>query len=259
MTGLTPDTPTAGPPGLNPGPSTADTVDMKHILVVDPLEERRRIVADLLAAVGWLPLTADHPWQALATLQAGTPVQLVIINGGEQSAAGLALVHHLRGRRELRHLPVLQLLGDATEDALREARRAGVSLCMNYTAGFEDLLLRLALLMGNDSPTRHVMQALPSGIVDQAVADVWRIQARLLHHPYLTPGTVHATREVLERLLSVRRDDASIEAAMALTRVPRSGLALRDWADRYLPAPPRALDPDFERMMSRCVGRLVPV
>jgi hypothetical protein len=151
------------------------------------------------------------------------PLRLIVVNGGSHSSAGLALSYLLRTCRDWAHIPVLQLGGDDDESEAREATRAGVNFHIGYDTGFEDLLLRLALMMGNEPATRAIVEASPASAFDEALTQVWQAQTDLLHHPHLLPGTLHAAREVLERLLSLRRDEASVEAAMALTRVPRGG------------------------------------
>ena len=228
---------------------------MSHILIVDPVAPRCRVVLELLATVGWEPEAVATPWDALGVLE-HKPLRLIIVNGGNHSSAGLALSYLLRTRRDWAHIPVLQLGGDEDEAETREARRAGMNLHIGYDIGFEELLLRLALLMGNGPATRSIIEASPEGAFDEALTQIWQAQTELLHDPHLLPGTLYAAREVLERLLSLRRDDASVEAAMALTRVPRGGPALRQWADRHLPCPPQTLDPAFERLMGRCFAPL---
>ncbi|KAB0580927.1 hypothetical protein F7Q92_12575 [Ideonella dechloratans] len=228
---------------------------MSHILIVDPVAPRCRVVLELLATVGWEPEAVPTPWEALEVIK-HKPLRLIVVNGGQHSSAGLALSYLLRTCREWAHIPVLQLGGDDDESEAREATRAGVNFHIGYDIGFEDLLLRLALMMGNEPATRAIVEASPASAFDEALTQVWQAQTELLHHPHLLPGTLHAAREVLERLLSLRRDDASVDAAMALTRVPRGGPALRQWADRHLPCPPQTLDPAFERLMGRCVSPL---
>ncbi len=231
---------------------------MSHILIVDPVAARSRVVLELLATVGWEPEAVRTPWEALEVLRR-TPVRLMLVSGGVHGSAGLALGYLMRTCTAWQHIPMLQLGGDDTETEWREARRAGLNLCIGYEAGFEELLLQVALAMGNGEVTRAVIDNAPPAAFDAALAQAWQAQIDLLHHPHLMPGSLHAAREMLERLLSVRHDEAAIEAALTLTRVPKGGPALRRWADQHLPCPPKVMDSDFERLMSRCLGPVAVV
>lgn len=230
---------------------------MRRILIVDPQSNRRKVMSDLLSAIGWVPILADDPWQSLERLRQ-TTVHLAIINAEEQGSAGLALVHMLRSRRGTMALPVLMLGNTHGSVLLQSARRAGVSLCLDNALSLEDLLLRLALLMGNDAVSRAVLNATDAMLVDRTVNDVWLSQIQLLHSRDLNPGSLNAALEVLERLLSVRRDDDCIEAAQTLTRLPHALTDLIRWADRYVPALPRSLDVSFERWMNRLMTADLP-
>jgi CheY-like chemotaxis protein len=226
---------------------------MSNILVLDPVPTRRRVVVDLLNAVGWKVFEAEQPWEALALLKV-TPIRLLIVNAGAQNAAGLALVHHLRTRAETRHIPALQLGYGVTGDPTHEAHRAGVNHRLDYDVGVADLVLGIALLMGQDPATRAVLAGMAQPAISLQVTSIWQAQIELLDGPSLTPGGSYAAREVLERLLSVREDDLGADAALALTGVPHAGALLRSWAGQYLPQPAMRLDPGFERLMGRCLG-----
>ncbi|MEM6281068.1 MAG: hypothetical protein AAF787_02660 [Chloroflexota bacterium] len=79
---------------------------MSNILIAHGKRTRRIILAAYVRSAGMEPVIAATCTEALAALD-HRPVHLVIAGAATTDDYGVDVVHYIRGREDLRHLPVL--------------------------------------------------------------------------------------------------------------------------------------------------------
>jgi signal transduction histidine kinase len=117
------------------------SADRAHVLVADDNADMRDYLRRLLA-VRWDVATVSNGRQALAAIQRRRP-ELVISDVMMPELDGLGLVGELRGRPELRELPVILLSARAGEEARIEGLRAGASDYLYKPFTSRELLARV--------------------------------------------------------------------------------------------------------------------
>ncbi len=98
-----------------------------RILIVDDSSTMRRIIINTLNKLGYKEChEAGNGREAVERL-AATPVDMVITDWNMPEMSGLEFIKAVRGNDATKHLPVLMVTTNASQDDLLEAMRAGVS------------------------------------------------------------------------------------------------------------------------------------
>ena len=98
-----------------------------RILCVDDVREMRQALIKVLRKLGYKYfLEAENGAAALRLLRT-KKVSLVILDWNMPKMSGLELLGEIRSDPKLRHLPVLMVTGDSTEEGVLEAIEAGVN------------------------------------------------------------------------------------------------------------------------------------
>jgi two-component system chemotaxis response regulator CheY len=101
-------------------------LDLK-ILVVDDFESMRRIVKQMLNALGFRDITlADDGQSALPLLQQGN-FGLLITDWNMPQMEGIELVRAVRADPRLKNLPILMVTAEAQRERIIQAAQAGVN------------------------------------------------------------------------------------------------------------------------------------
>lgn len=106
-------------------------------LVVDDFSTMRRIVRNLLKELGYVNVEeAEDGAHALQKLELGG-FDFVVTDWNMPNMDGLTLLQSIRGRDELKHLPVLMITAEAKKENIIAAAQAGASgyIVKPFTAG----------------------------------------------------------------------------------------------------------------------------
>jgi len=100
-----------------------------HILIVDDYQSMRRMLADILKAVGFRNVAyADDgavAWKKLN--EAEKPFGLVLLDWNMPDVSGMELLMRIRKSEHLKDLPVLMVTAEAEEQQVVEAIAQGVT------------------------------------------------------------------------------------------------------------------------------------
>ena len=97
------------------------------ILIVDELATMRRIIKNLLRSLGFNNTQeADDGLTALTMLKK-IDFDFVITDWNMPGLTGIDLLKHIRADDELKNLPVLMVVAEATREQILEAAQAGVN------------------------------------------------------------------------------------------------------------------------------------
>lgn len=98
-----------------------------RFLVVDDFSTMRRIVRNLLKELGFNNIDeAEDGAVALQKLERGA-FDFVVTDWNMPNMDGLTLLQSIRGRPELKHLPVLMITAEAKKENIIAAAQAGAS------------------------------------------------------------------------------------------------------------------------------------
>ncbi len=98
----------------------------KTFLIVDDSASMRQLVSFTLKDAGYDVIAADNGKEALDRLSA-TRVDMVITDLNMPEMDGITLIRELRGRPDLRFVPIVMLTTEAQEAKKQEGRAAGAS------------------------------------------------------------------------------------------------------------------------------------
>ncbi len=99
---------------------------MKTILVVDDDPVSVRLIEMILVRNGYASATANSAAEALAWLEGGQPVEMVITDQNMGLTSGLDLYSALRSDSRYRNIPVILCTGLADRATVEEAMRRGI-------------------------------------------------------------------------------------------------------------------------------------
>ncbi|MGD9852639.1 MAG: response regulator [Nitrospirales bacterium] len=120
---------------------------MKHILVVDDEPMVRRVIYLILEQEGYGCVEARNGQEAMAALKGDPPVDLVITDNQMPMMNGLQLIAYLKTSPSHRHLPIVLLSGQLSEEVQALAIAKGVSAFLSKPLDVGELLGTVNLLM----------------------------------------------------------------------------------------------------------------
>ncbi len=141
------------------------TLQDTKVLVVDDNATHRRILCDELERWRMRSLAAESAVHALEqleqSLQAGDPVQLMLIDMNMPEMDGLALIERVRERPELASTPIMMLTSSGQRDEAAQCRSLGVTSYVVKPVRMGEL---------RDALVRAVTQSAPSQSATSAAA-----------------------------------------------------------------------------------------
>ena len=117
---------------------------MTRILLVDDHAAARRALRCYLEELGYQCEEAEHGAAALAWLEEGHPVDLVITDNQMPIMDGLTFLKTFATRATRKNLRVLLYSGNLTEELEREALQAGAYAVLAKPYKFHDLVVTLS-------------------------------------------------------------------------------------------------------------------
>jgi len=125
------------------------------VLIVDDVEDNRRIYTMFLTAAGFHVRTAADGHEALARVHALRP-DVVVMDFAIPGIDGWQVTRRLKRDSRTRSIPVIALTGHVLAGAEREARRAGCDMFLTKPCLPEDLQRHIEHLTMGPATTRRV-------------------------------------------------------------------------------------------------------
>lgn len=132
--------------------ANAQTVDLtvlqgKTIVVADDEEANRKIVKAYLENAGSLVLEATYGTDVLEILEAGTRVHAVLMDMHMPVMGGVQVTRLMRAHNGRKHIPVIALTANFTDNHVQEALEAGMNDFISKPIDKKQMLEKLALLL----------------------------------------------------------------------------------------------------------------
>jgi signal transduction histidine kinase len=141
------DEPLAAPTAKGPVIGLAEADRGKRILIVEDDADARRLLAQLLAPLGFVIAEAADGVEAVAGV-AGCCPDLIIMDWRMPNLDGLEATRRIRAMREEKGPPILMCTANAFEEQRREAMAAGASAFLAKPVRQEDLYAALETHLG---------------------------------------------------------------------------------------------------------------
>ncbi len=122
----------------------------RHILLVDDHEMARHALKLFLEQQGYTCEEADNGTTALAQLEAGQAVDLVISDNKMPGMTGMEFLTKLKNHAHLSSIPVILYSGNLTEDQYIQARKIGAHAVLNKPYKFVSLLATVKELLSSE-------------------------------------------------------------------------------------------------------------
>ncbi len=119
----------------------------KSIMLVDDSVTLVRTVADILRSVGFQVETAPDAEKALATLDTGVKVDLLITDLNMPGMDGIELIQRVRTLKRYKFIPILFLSTESQQAKRREAKAAGASGWLVKPVTADELLKTIAMVL----------------------------------------------------------------------------------------------------------------
>ncbi len=113
---------------------------MKRILLVDDHEMARRALKHFLEHHGYACEEAEHGAAALAWLEQGQHVNLIVPDNQMPVMTGLEFLVQVRANPHFGTIPFILYSGDITDEIQRQAHQAGVMAVLNKPYNFSDFV-----------------------------------------------------------------------------------------------------------------------
>ncbi len=113
---------------------------MKRILLVDDLEMARQVLKLVLEQQGYACDEAEHGAAALAWLEQGQHVDLIISDNQMPGMTGLEFLVQVRVNPHFDTIPFILYSGNITDEIQRQAYQAGAMAVLNKPYNFSDFL-----------------------------------------------------------------------------------------------------------------------
>ncbi len=104
---------------------------MKRILLVDDHEMARQTLKLFLEHQGYACEEAEHGAAALAWLEQGQHVDLIVSDNQMPVMTGLEFLVQVRANPHFRTIPFIMYSGNLTDEVQRQAHQAGVMAVLN--------------------------------------------------------------------------------------------------------------------------------
>ena len=111
-----------------------------QIFLVDDHQMARRALKLLLEQQGYTCEEADDGASALAKLEAGQAVDLIISDNQMPVMSGMELLVNLKTHSRLSSIPVILYSGNLTDELRKQARQVGAYAVFTKPYNFADLL-----------------------------------------------------------------------------------------------------------------------
>lgn len=133
---------------------------LASVLVVDDLEDLRRLIAIALRRAGFDVLEANNGEAAIAMIETQS-IDVVVLDMGLPAMSGTDVVRVLRGRSETLTLPILLMTGSGTSQSVIEGLDAGADDFLAKPVRLDELVARVrAHLRSNAAWSRLVADEL---------------------------------------------------------------------------------------------------
>jgi len=113
---------------------------MKRILLVDDHAMARQVLKLFLEHQGYACEEAEHGAVALAWLEQGQHVDLIVSDNQMPVMTGLEFLVQVRANPHFGSIPFILYSGNITDEIQRQAHQAGVLAVMNKPYNFSDFL-----------------------------------------------------------------------------------------------------------------------
>jgi len=113
---------------------------MKRILLVDDHEMARRALKHFLEHHGYACEEAEHGATALAWLEQGQYVDLIVSDNHMPVMTGLEFLVQVRANPHFGSIPFILYSGNITDEIQRQAHQAGVMAVLNKPYNFSDFV-----------------------------------------------------------------------------------------------------------------------
>ena len=121
-----------------------------QILLVDDHQMARLALQLLLEQQGYVCEVADEGASALARLEAGPPVDLVISDNQMPVMTGMELLVKVKTDSHLSSIPVILYSGNLTEELQKQARQIGAHAVFSKPYNFAYLLATVAKVLSRE-------------------------------------------------------------------------------------------------------------
>ncbi len=111
---------------------------MKRILLVDDHEMARQTLRLFLEQDGYACKEAEHGATALAWLEQGQNVDLIVSDNHMPVMTGLEFLVQVRANPHFGSIPFILYSGNITDEIQRQAHQAGVMAVLNKPYNFSD-------------------------------------------------------------------------------------------------------------------------
>ncbi len=113
---------------------------MKRILLVDDHEMARQVLKQVLEQQGYACKEAEHGAAALAWLEQGQNVDLIVSDNQMPVMTGLEFLVQVRANPHFGSIPFILYSGNITDEIQRQAHQAGALAVLNKPYNFSDFL-----------------------------------------------------------------------------------------------------------------------
>ena len=113
---------------------------MKRILLVDDHEKARQVLKLLLEQHGYACDEAEHGAVALAWLEQGQQVDLIIADNDMPVMTGLEFLVQVKANPHFGTIPFILASGNITDEIQRQAHQAGAMAVLNKPYDFSDFV-----------------------------------------------------------------------------------------------------------------------
>jgi len=113
---------------------------MKRILLVDDLEMARQVLKQVLEQQGYACEEAEHGAAALAWLEQGQHVDLIVSDNQMPRMTGLEFLVRVRANPHFGTIPFMLYSGNITDEIQRQAYQAGAMAVLHKPYNFSDFL-----------------------------------------------------------------------------------------------------------------------
>ena len=121
-------------------PLESDSSIMKRILLIDDHELARQVLKLFLEHQGYACEEAEHGAAALAGLEQGQNVDLIVSDNQMPVMTGLEFLVQVRANAHFGSIPFILYSGNITDEILRQAHQAGATAVLNKPHNFSEFV-----------------------------------------------------------------------------------------------------------------------
>jgi CheY-like chemotaxis protein len=133
----------------------------KTILVVDDLEENRRIICDMLTPLGFNLLEAENGIQCLKLLESTHP-DIILMDVVMPEMDGIETTHHIRQSTRAHDLPIIAISASVSNSDEASCLDAGMNAFVPKPVAMDKLLRKISSLLKVEWINGPVATAAPS-------------------------------------------------------------------------------------------------